>query len=367
MEERPSWRQWGLTLLTTPVGLVAFAAFVGLGGARQSSPEAVALSAITLVYLPPLIAALLAPSMRIGLFGIATAGWSAALLSVVPVYFPGEREDAVATGIGMLTRSAAWEDMAQAVSTPLADGGSSPESLTALRLTAPPGPGAVESSARITLPRLGDQGSDLTVRLRAGIDRLDAVLRRDPGREYTAIRPELLQTLGLSLDNPLVEVTTPTADGDALVPLVLLDGLDLGELALDHVAVVPCMDCPTEVDGWLGDNVLTAFTWEELPEAPAVLVSALSAPNRVADARPFVGVAGRYVRFPGGLVQVKLGIVNRSNALLRDTVVRVECGTHAWLIDLGPLGAGERVFARRRLPEHSRCPAYKAELDGARW
>jgi hypothetical protein len=367
LEDRPSWQQWALTLGTVPIGLIAFAAFVGLGGARQSSPEAVALSAIAVIYLPPLTVALLAPSRRVGVFGISTAGWAAVMLSIVPVYFPGEREDAVATGIGMLLRSADWEDMAQAVSTRLADADASAEEVvTSLRLTAPPADDDRPSEKHAPLPWRAPDDRGLLVRARLGSHTSDAWMRRDPSREFTALHPDLLRALAPADPSSQVEVATPVDGGSALVPLLVLDSLGLGPLSLDRVGVVPCADCAPET-GILGRNVLDAFHWEDQPEQQATLATALQAPNRATDARPFVAVAGRFVRFPGGLVQVKLGVENRSTALLRDAVIAVECGPHAWTIDLGAVGPGERVFARRRLPEHSRCAAYRAELERARW
>ena len=182
---------------------------------------------------------------------------------------------------------------------------------------------------------------------------------------HTLVRPETLAALGVSLEGG-VEIGIDGGTGRSLVPMALLDTVVLGGESLSSILVGACVACPEGVDAVLGANVTSAFAWRER-SGDELDVTVRIHPNRRLDVEPFVQVAGRFVRFPGGLVQVKLGAENEGHRPVRETVARVRCGASQWLVPMGYLGPGERVFLRRRLPEHTACSSYEVELDAAQW
>ena len=47
------------------------------------------------------------------MFGALVGAWGLAILAALPVYFPGERRDAVATGMSLVDAGPAWENVAE--------------------------------------------------------------------------------------------------------------------------------------------------------------------------------------------------------------------------------------------------------------
>jgi hypothetical protein len=90
------------TALAGLVSLAPFAVLVGLGAHRHAVPWVVSASAVALVYGPAAIAAVVGHRHRgAGLAGTLLA-WSLVLVLVLPVWFPGERNAALRTGLGLL-------------------------------------------------------------------------------------------------------------------------------------------------------------------------------------------------------------------------------------------------------------------------
>jgi len=79
--------------------LVTLATFAGLGLHRDASAVAVALSAVALISLPPVFAAIPFKDYRTLAFGTALAVWSLGIFLAVPIYFPQERASALLTGL----------------------------------------------------------------------------------------------------------------------------------------------------------------------------------------------------------------------------------------------------------------------------
>src|SRR5262245_1225361 len=94
----------GLVLLpfAFAIAAVPFVELIGLGVHRQAPSFAVSTTAILLVAGPALAMTAAAPRYRPLLFPLALAAWSVALFVALPVYFPGERKEAVSTGLVIL-------------------------------------------------------------------------------------------------------------------------------------------------------------------------------------------------------------------------------------------------------------------------
>ena len=97
------------------------------------------------------------------------------------------------------------------------------------------------------------------------------------------------------------------------------------------------------------------------------MFSSRSAFNRRLDVRPFADLQGRFVRFPGGRVEMTLGLTNEADRAIGGGAVQVSCGGASWLVDFDPVPAGTATELRRRLPHHDACDPYEITLDSAWW
>jgi hypothetical protein len=84
-----------LMVLGVCATFVLVATLLGLGVARQGPPLLVALTATILALVPPL--GLSALAGKRGGLGASLVVWSVATFIALPLYFPGERQEAMAT------------------------------------------------------------------------------------------------------------------------------------------------------------------------------------------------------------------------------------------------------------------------------
>ena len=88
--------------LALTASLIPFFALVGLGAHRHASAVATTAAAMLLLYAPPLGIGLASSRDRTAVLASSVLAWSLCLFLVLPVYFPGERKQAVATGLGLV-------------------------------------------------------------------------------------------------------------------------------------------------------------------------------------------------------------------------------------------------------------------------
>jgi hypothetical protein len=365
-------RELPLLALAAPAALIAFAALIGLGVARHGTPIAVSLAATTLVCGPPLLASSFAPQRRAGVFFWVAALWSTALFLLLPVYFPGERRDAVTIGLSVLLRAGGGESLALQVADLLpAEPTVAMAQVPAARApeaSAAPPPADLQDH-QIALPFEGE-GRRLSVPVvfeHGGVTR-ETFMMLDTGATYTTLPESVLAELGVRADDRAPVLTLNTANGPREARVVLLDRVWLGDLALDGVAVTACEDCAsTDNAGLLGLNVAGGYNVTIDADRREVVFSGRRRFNRRLDVRPFTALDGDFQRFPGGAVEVGLRIRNAADRAIGGGAVQISCGAETWLVDLPVIPAREVGTAKSRLPRHTLCEAYGLSLDDAWW
>lgn len=350
--------------------IVAWAALLGLGMHRDAGPVAVSLGACTWLFLPPLAVAWAARDRPLAL-GLSLAGWSLCVLALLPVYFPGERRSAVATGLALLGGEP-WAGAARAVAQGL------PEEPRIARPELPVAPADVEPTLppampleahQIALPYEGE-GRRLSVPVvfQHGERSIEVDMMLDTGATYTTLPSSVLAELGVQPGPHDPEVELHTANGIRTATLVLIDAVWLGDLLLEGVAVATCEQCAfSDTVGLLGLNVASGFNMTIDADRREVVFSSRDAADRAVDVRPFVDLDARFAQFPGGRVEVRVRLANRSGRTVARSVAEVRCGERRWAVELGSVDPFDEVRAERRLPDHEPCARYGIALKSASW
>lgn len=361
-----------LGLVALVPGVLLYAAAIGLGLHRHGQPWAVSLAATLAVFLPPLFAALAASRERFAAFAGATLVWAAAGLLLLPVYFPGERRDAVSTGLALLFGGGSWDELARSVADTLPEEPSvaTPELATALEVVKPLPPPPVElEDHQIALPYEGE-GRNLAIPVvfRHGDRELEVTMMLDTGATYTTLSDAVLLELGItpSPTDPVIRMHTANGERDAHI--LAVDQVWLGDLALQGVAIATCDQCSSrETAGLLGLNVAGGFNMAIDADRREVTFSRRASFDRKLDIKPWVELDASFARYPGGRVEVDVDVRNGAQRAVAAATAAVRCADRRFAVELGRLPPGEVVNVRRKLPPHEACPAYEISLDTAAW
>lgn len=367
------WLSWWTLIVALPPTAIALAAFIGLGFHREAAPMAISASATLLVLGPPLALGGMTPrARRPWVTTGAMAAWSIALFALLPVYFPGERRDAVATGLALMGFGADVDGQARWLADHL------PDETTLSR------PNLAEASALLTealppAPPIGDHEIALPfegagrrmavpVVFEHGGATVEAQMTFDTGATYTTLPTALLAQLGASPGPDAPVMRLQTANGEREAQLVLLDRVWLGDLELRGLAVAVCDPCAAgETEGLLGLNVSGAFNMQIDADRQEVIFRARTRFDRHLDVQPFLSIDAWTRQLPGGRVEVGVDAHNRADRPIDHAVVAVRCGDEAWGVTLPALPAAGDGVARERLPAHPPCDRYEIRLDQARW
>ncbi len=362
-----------LLLFAGCVGALSYVAMLGLGLHRHAPAWAISLAATGLVFGPPLVAVALASAeRRVVAFGGVLAGWSAFLLLIMPIYFPGERQQAVATGIGLVGLGDDWDSVAQGIAEqlPTEPELSRPEMPEAAVAVAPEALAPLElDNHEIALPFEG-QGRRLSVPVafehHGKSVEVDMML--DTGATYTTLPTEILDQLGIRPGPGDPVVRLHTANGEREARMVLLDEVWLGDLSIGGIAIAVCEVCGSGPNaGLLGLNVTGGYNLFIDSDRHEVVFSSRSTRDRALDVTNFVDVNASFSRYPGGRVEVVVRFDNRSPRPVDSAVAAIHCGERSWHIDSGQIDPGELTTARRRLPPHTCDVGYTISLDKAFW
>ena len=352
--------------------LLLYAAAVGLGLHRHGQPWAVSLAATTAVFLPPLFAAIAAHRERFLAFSTGSLLWSIAGLLLLPVYFPGERRDAVTTGLALIGGSQDWSDLARSVADSLPDEPevAAPELAAAIEIEDPILPPAEPiGDHEIVLPYEGE-GRNLAIPVVFEQDgrEVEVMMMLDTGATYTTLSDAVLDQLGLARSDQDPVIRLHTANGEREANILSVDAVWLGDLKLDGVALATCNQCSSrETAGLLGLNVASGFNVAIDAARHEVTFSRRANHDRKLDIKPWLDLDARFARYPGGRVEVEIDALNTGDTLIREASAAVRCGEKRWSVDLGELPPGEDVVVRRKLPAHASCEAYEIGLDKARY
>lgn len=358
----------GLIAASIPAG-VAWAALLGLGLHRHAGPLAVSASAVAMLFGPPLAVGLARMEGRLVALALALAAWSLCLLIVMPVYFPGERRAAVASGLALITGEGS---LARALADGLPDEPevAEPEVPVAVARVEPPLPPAIDREPdAIALPFEGE-GRRLSVPVvfEHGSREVEVYMMLDTGATYTTLPAEVLARLGIypSPSDPVVELHT--ANGVRKASMVLLDRVWLGDQHLEGVAVATCEQCAfSDTVGLLGLNVAGGFNMTIDADRREVVFARREVHDRKLDVQQFVDVSARVRPFPGGRVEVEVRVDNHADRPVDIVMTEVRCGEQAWIVEFDPLPAHGEATARRRLPAHEPCGQYGIGLLSASW
>lgn len=355
-------------LLGAVIGGVAMALVAGLGLHRDAPPSLVALSAWLLVFGPPVLAAFLSPRNKGTAFGLSSTLWAVLLFLGVPLYFPGERADALVTGLSLgLGDSSGWtRGLAERVPEPALATPDQPLAATLTETVLPPPPALDDH--QIALPYEGE-GRRLVVDLAIdhGTRSREIQLLLDTGATYTTLPTSMLRELGLEPKPGDPTMTLHTANGEREAKIVLLDRLWLGDLAVEGVAIATCDPCASdEVSGLLGLNVTGGYNLMIDADRREVVFTRRADFSRHLDIKPFLQVGATVRRLPGQ-VKVEARVTNNAPRPVSSATVSIHCGEDTWLVDVPAIDPGTTGTAERRLPIHEPCDRYQVGLQAASW
>lgn len=357
-----------LAIAAVPTGVV-YAALLGLGMHRHGSPFAISALATLLCFGPALAVAAASPrELRPGRLGAAQLAWVAVLWLVVPVYFPGERRDAVATGLALLGSDGMARWIADGLPTEIAR--SRPEAPEAAVAVAPPVPPPLPlGDAEIALPYEGE-GRRLSVPVvfQHGAQTLEVYMMLDTGATYTTLPSRILTELGVPHGKEAPVITLHTANGERDAAVALVDRVWLGDLAIDGVSIATCDPCEgQETVGLLGLNVAGGFNFTIDADRKEVVFLQREGAERHLDVKPHSELDATFTRYPGGRVEVDVRFENRGNRVVKEAVATVSCGSDKWRVTLVDVPPGEERHTQRRLPDHAACTTYELALESADW
>jgi len=372
--DRGLWRPLalGLCVCGAGLGLLPFFTLVGLGVHRHASPLLVSSAATLLTFLPPVAVSIARPRRRTLWLGAALMVWSTLLVAVLPVYFPGERRQAVATGLAVAGFGTGDELPNQiARSLPEEPAVASPEvaEATPLQVELPPPVTAPLHDDQMVLSYEGE-GRRMTVPIVFANDgrEVEADMMFDTGATYTTLPRAVLADLGIEVGPADPTIRLHTANGEREAQLVLIDEVWLGDLRLAGIAIATCDDCAShDTAGLLGLNVSGAFNLAIDADRQEVVFTRRQFFDRKLDVKPFSDLAATFTRFPGGRVEVRVTLAALSRRDIRYATASIACGEDRWKVTVDDVLSGEARTVRRRLPPHVPCEAYEIALHEADW
>ncbi len=380
---RPSLTGLLLLLLALPAAALALSLGLGVGMVRQGPAVLVSAMAVVAVFAPAALPAALAPDRLAG-YAAGLLGWSVALVISFPTYFPDERSRALTAGAGALSQLVGGglpSALGPRLDALLPGAPGVPAAPLASPAPAPAAPRPrptrelverVVSQAPsdvVVLPYEG-RGSSLKVPVDLEADDgevLEVMMLFDTGASFTSVDRATLDALGIDVPDDAPTVTVRTANGERTTPLVLVERVWLGGMAIDGVTVGVCDACAHDDEvGLLGLNVSGRFLVTVDQEAQEIHLQPRTSTDRTADVRYWVEPAARATRWDDGRIEVEALLANNADRTVHDAVVRIDCGA-PFTARFPPVGPGEEASVRVGLPDGTDCTGYTIALESARW
>ena len=364
---------WLVPGVVPAVGVLA--ALAGLGLHRHAAPWAIACVSVVLLFVPPALAALACQrEWRVAVLGGGLGLWSVGIIAAIPVFFPGERNEAIGSGLALLGLGEGWQEGVRGLtrrlpSEPVLSRRDLPEAVPvteAAALVAAP-PNLLDHE--IALPYDGDgRRVSVPVAFEHEGQSVETWMLLDTGATYTTLPPAVLASLGVALSPAHPRLSLQTANGAREAQIVLLDTVWLGDLPIHQVAIATCATCEySDTSGLLGLNVTGGYNMMIDADRAEVVFSARNQHNRRLDVSPFVDLSATFTRYPGGRVEVGVLALNGAPKSVDVLTAEVGCLDQSWLIDVDGIAPGEEASARKKLPEHERCVQYEISLRYALW
>jgi len=370
-------------VLGLSIGLLAFAQLVGLGVLREGPGWAIAVGAACLLVLP--VAALSGfGKHRIESLAGAALAWPIAVLVGLPVWFPGERTDALTTGLAHLAAPAGQSEAGAAAGTwigefmgdeslagrPPAELVEAVEDNVRLSEAVVPERRRVENMDEIALPYEGS-GRSLRIPVVFENDGVEQELSMlyDTGATYTTLTPAALADLGVDIPDDAPEITVNTAGGERAARIVLVDTVWLGGFPVDGVTLAVCEECGGDDEaGLLGLNVSGNFTITIDPGVRELVLEPLPQPrDRHLDITHWIDIGATATGWSDGRVEVEVQADSQVDRPVRDIDVSVECADKRFTAEVPSLAPGAHEEARISLPRGTNCETYTIRLAEAYW
>ncbi len=374
----------------------AVLALVGVGMIRQGSPVLVALAAVALVALP--VRALRykekeAKRHSMLATGLAMVVWSTAVLTVFPLYFSGEREDALSLGFASLepwTDGRIDREWGRTVHAWFPEIGGTRVPPEAARIEAPkPPPPAparnkppvtrsgkakakapvVERVDEVLLPTEGRKGSlRVPVTVEGPKRQLEVTMLFDTGATLTTLNRSTLRKIGVRVPRDSPQMTMQTAAGPQTIQIVLLDRIWVGGLEVKGVTIAVCEPCATGgTVGLLGNNVSDRFlVTVDGARSELSLASRPAHTDRSGDVAPWIELDAEGSRWPDGRSEVIVEATNRSGRWIQKLTVAIRCKETRYA-DIPDLGPGQLGRVEVSVDATADCSSFQVELAKAVW
>lgn len=371
-----------LSLVGFVLAGVAFAQLVGLGILREGPSWAIALGA-GLVLLLPILGICGVMKYRLESFATGMLLWPVALLVGLPVWFPGERPDALATGFGHLAAPMGQEAAASSFGESLADFmgeenlAGRPPPVEAVPL-APVAPRLAELSEAPTEPlptaeiALPYEGAGRSLRIPVVIEadgmEQEVWMLYDTGATYTTLTEDDLESIGIRIPPDAPEITVNTAGGERTAKIVLIDRVWLGGFPVDGVTIAVCEECGSDEDaGLLGLNVSGQFTVTVDPAERQLVLEPLEARDRHLDIAHWVEVGATATAWSDGRVEVEVSAESSTDRQVDDLSVTIHCSGEEFSATIDEVPPNDLATARVSLPRGTDCTTYRIRLEEAYW
>jgi predicted aspartyl protease len=372
-----------LTLITSltalPLLTLAALALAGVSVVRHPEPLPIALATALLLSLPVLGFSAVVPNRRAGLLMGANL-WPVLLLMGLPLYFPGERQDAIEMGMGLLVGPLGTDlsaeqrrAVAETIDELLVEPSARPPSPRAEPLVeAPPPPSLLDEDAdQVALPYEGRGHSLLIpVELEGPNGRIiETDMLFDTGATYTTLDRRTLRELGLGVPDDAPQITFHTANGEATSSLVVLDRIWLGGFEVAGATVAVCDQCTSSGAhaGLLGLNVSSRFLITLDTARREVILEPRAQVKDQLDLRPWLDLSGRGATWPDGRTEVTVTATNMADRPVERARVEVRCAGERFELTMGPFAARETLEAQASIPPPTDCDPFTIELATGAW
>ena len=374
-------------LLAVPPLVLTAGALTGLGLLRGVPLGLAALVALAMTVVPSLgLTRLL--SRR---FTSSSWLWCALVLISLPLYFPGEREQATRVGLGNLSAflgsetsqkfgaAGAWTvALLGADPTPTAPlpPGPPPAPVPVVRVSLPADEPEPVASQRIGLEEgveLPYEGDSSSLRIQVEIDGPETgeefAMIFDTGATFTTLDYASLSAIGVRVEADAPRATLLTANGTIEAALVLVDAVWLGGAPVEWVTVAVCDSCvnPPAV-GLLGLNVSKRFQVSLDHDRQSIsLQHRESRDNRALDIQNWLRIRSEITENWDASVELRITVMNDSHHAIQHVTIDLHCQSARFEIGLDSIPAYGENTAELELPRGTDCREQSFEVTQGLW
>jgi clan AA aspartic protease (TIGR02281 family) len=367
------------SLSSVPLLTLAALALAGVAAAREPAAMPVALATSLLLALPVLGFSALTRPRRLGLL-VGANVWPVLLLLGLPLYFPGERRQAIETGLALLVVPTGTDlsaerrrALAEGIDTLLAEPRARPPLPEAPPLVEPPPPPSRfhGEGDQVALPYEG-RGHSLLIPIvleGPGGAEVETDMLFDTGATYTTLDRATLRRLGLRPDPDAPSIDFHTANGPSSAQLVVLDRVWLGGLEVSGVTVAICDSCNTsgQYAGLLGLNVSSRFLITLDTARQELLLEPRDGGATHLDVRPWLELDAQGRTWPDGRTELSLTAHNRASRPMGRATVAVTCAERRFELPVGPFDPGESLQVEANIPAEADCDPFTVDLARGVW